>query len=207
MPRITSAELTSQPAYTLLLRMRHSEALPFVVEYYLRRRNWVIWLNYLLNLACLVWTLAAGVVQGASTRAWLVTMGLALLAWAVLIPLHELIHAAAYWLLGARQIHFGGSLRLMYFYAVAHDFAISGRELVWLALAPFLVINGGLLLLALFSPDLRLFALMLSLMHLSAVGGDWAMLGYVWEHRASPLYTFDDIDEQMSYFYQESRKA
>ena len=203
MPRITTADLHANPSFRELLRMAHSEALPFVREYYLMRRNWVIWINYLLNLGCLVWTLAAGVWQGASTGTWLTTLGLSILAWLVLIPLHEAIHGLVYWLLGARSIHFGGSLRLMYFYAVAHDFVINGRELVWLALAPFLVINGGLLALALLNPPLRLFALVLSLLHLSAVGGDWAMLGYLWEQRGGEIYTYDDIHEKMSYFYQQ----
>lgn len=203
MQRISPFDLKSDSSFHQLLRFQHTDVLPFVREYYLRRRNWLIWLNYLLNLGCMVWTLAVGVLQGASTASWLITSGLAILAWAVLIPLHEAIHGLVYWLMGSRDIHFGGSLRLMYFYAVAHSFVINSRELTWLALAPFLVINGGLLALALFSPEQRLFALTLSLLHLSAVGGDWAMLGYLWEHRGGEIYTYDDVNEHMSYFYQQ----
>jgi hypothetical protein len=203
MQRLTPYNLQTDGKYRQLLRFHHRDVLPFVGEYYLRKRNWVIWLNYLLNLGCILWTLAVGIWQGTSTTSWLISLGLAVLIWVVLIPLHEAIHGLVYWLLGARDIHFGGSLRLMYFYAVAHDFVINSRELIWLALAPFLVINGGLLVLALVSPQQRLLALILSLLHLSAVGGDWAMLGYLWEQRGGEIYTFDDINEQMSYFYQQ----
>lgn len=203
MQRLSPFELQNNGRFQQLLSMRHTDILLFVGEYYLRRRNWLIWLNYLLNLGCLFWTLAVGVLQGTSTASWLIQLGLALLVWVLLIPLHEAIHAAVYWLMGSRDIHFGGSLRLMYFYAVAHNFVINGRELVWLALAPFLVINGCLLVLALFSPEQRLFALILSLLHLSAVGGDWAMLGYLWEHRGEEIYTYDDVEAHMSYFYQQ----
>jgi hypothetical protein len=206
-PRITPADLQAQGSFQQLLCMHHQDALPFVVEYYLRRRSWLIWINYLLNLTCLAWTLAVGVLQGASTARWLITLGLAILAWVVLIPLHEAIHGLAYWLLGARSIHYGGSLRLMYFYAVADNFVINSRELIALALAPFVLINGALLTLALFSPAQRLFALVLSLLHLSAVGGDWAMLGYLWEHRGREIYTYDDVKEKLSYFYQQRSQA
>jgi hypothetical protein len=202
MSRLSPGELNNPDHFHCLLTLQHDSILPFVQEYYLLRRNWVIWSHYLLSLVCGVAVLWAGIASGASTAAWLKALGTSGLAFIVLIPIHEGIHGLVYLALGARDVRFGGSLRTLAFYAVAHDFVVGRHEFAWLALAPFLVINGGLLALALANPGLRLFALVLSLLHLSAVSGDWAMLGFLWEHRAAPVFTYDDAVRRISYFYQ-----
>lgn len=202
MARISSSELNDPARFRHLLTIEHTSILPFVQEYYLFRRNRVVWSHYLLSLICVVGVFWAGIAFGASSSAWFKALGLAILGFIILIPIHEGIHGLVYLALGARDVRFGGSLRILAFYAVAHDFVVGENEFAWLALAPFLVINGGLLVLALTSPGLRLFALVLSLLHLSAVSGDWAMLSFLWEHRGAPVYTYDDADGRISYFYQ-----
>jgi hypothetical protein len=149
----------------------------------------------------LVGALWAGVTARLDAPAWWVQSGAVVLAWLVLIPVHEGVHALVYWLMGARDIRFGFSLRNLYAYAIAHRFVVDRREFIWLALAPTLVINGGLLILAGFSEPLRFFALALSLLHFSSAAGDWAMLSYLWEQRAYAVFTYDDAATQSSFFY------
>jgi hypothetical protein len=202
MARIIPAELQDPSHFRLFLALAHANILPFVEEYYLARRNWVIWIHYLLSVISLGAVFWAGIAFGSTSADWFRALGLAVVAFIILIPLHEGIHGLVYLLLGARDVRFGGSLRIMAFYALAHDFVVAGSELAWLALAPFLIINGALIILAVASPGLRLFALVLSLLHLTAVSGDWAILGFLWEHRVAPVFTYDDAESRISYFYQ-----
>ena len=203
MSHLSPSELSDPARFRLLLTIQHASILPFVQEYYLVRRNWVVWSHYLLSVLCFAAVFWEGIASRASSAAWFKALGLAALGFILLIPLHEGIHGLVYRAQGARDVRFGGSLRIMAFYAVAHDFVVGPSEFAWLALAPFLVINGALLGLVLFSPGLRLTALVLSLLHLSAVSGDWAMLSFLWEHRGAAVYTYDDADRRISYFYQE----
>ena len=201
MPPPSIANLHDPGCFRLLARIEYADLLPFVQEYYLTRRSGLVWGHYLLSLVCVAGLAWVGIAAGVRYNAWMQALGLGFLGFLVLIPIHEGIHALVYWLLGARDIRFGVSVRMMAFYAVAHHYVVGARGFVWLALAPFLAINGILLVLALVSPELRLFALILSLLHLSAVSGDWALLNFFWVHRGAAVYTYDDANARTSYFY------
>jgi hypothetical protein len=205
MDRPTVADLQNPLRFRRLERLEFSDLLPFVVEYYLRRRNWVVWSNYLLILANLLVLLWIGVIRHLDFRAWMTQLGWSALAMLLLIPIHELLHALVYRLIGARDIRFGLLLRQGAVYAVAHEHVVGARDFTWLALAPFLGVNGACLLAAMLFPAQAFFALLLSLTHLSAVGGDWAMLSFLWEHRAAPVYTYDDANLKVTFFYQSNR--
>jgi hypothetical protein len=199
---ISPLTLQDSSRFRLLERLEFSQLLPFVAEYYLHRRSWVVLVNYLLNLANIAAVLWLGIRLGLDFKAWMLQLGWVVIVMLPLIPAHELLHALVYRIFGARDVRFGLLWRQGAAYAIAHHFVIGARAFIWVALAPFLVINGACLLLAIFAPNLRFFALLLSLAHLSAVGGDWAMLSFLWEHRAAPVYTYDDADHKVTYFYQ-----
>lgn len=204
-PALTS--LKDPAHFRLLLEVRHTDLLSFVQEYYLAQRSPLVWAHYLLSLFATGALLWSGVVSGAGPGDWWKAIGWASLAFLALIPIHEAIHALVYWLLGARDIRFGASLRMLAVYAVAHNFVVGPRAFAILALAPFLAINGFFALLAILNPGLRLFSLVVSLLHLSAVSGDWALLNFYWTHPGAAVYTYDDADAGVSFFYQSSEAA
>lgn len=148
-------------------------------------------------------TFTAGILARLHTFSWITQVLWAVVAWLVLIPFHEGIHLLVYWILGARDIRVGVSLREGVVYAIAHGFVVSRGEFIGLALAPTVLINGGLAVLAWYAEPLRFFALALSLLHFSSAGGDWALLSYIWVNRARPVLTYDDADRKMSYFFAE----
>jgi len=203
MPRLTPADLQEDLRFRLLDVLEHHNLMPFLQRYYFNLRSPVILLHFLILAAYLLACWLTAVPLAAAGKPWVAQAGLAGLFFLALVPVHEVIHMLAYRLYGARDVRFSVSLHQLYAYAIADGFVIARAEFVWVALAPFLAINAILLIIAVLSPGVRFFALALSAAHYSGTSGDWALLAYVWEHRARPLYTYDDAARRSSYFYEE----
>jgi len=199
MQRLSPVDLQDEQRFQLLCELGHHELIPFVQTYYLFRRSTLVWSHYLLSLAALGAWIWAGWQAQIPPPGWILALGWASLLFLALVPLHEALHGLAYWLQGARDIRYKVSLRGLYAYAIAHQFVVDRRALTWAALAPFLGINGGLLLLATWEP-VRFLALAVLFIHMNGTSGDWAILNYIWSINA-PLYSFDDAQLQKSYFY------
>lgn len=201
--RLTVDDLQQAERFILLDTLSHHDLLPFLVRYALKQVNPVTASFYLGLAGYLGVTLMAGIQAGLQAFSWVTQVLWAVAAWLVLIPLHEGVHALVYWILGARDIRVGVSLREGVVYAIAHGFVVSRGEFIGLALAPTVLINGGLAVLAGYAEPLRFFALALSLLHFSSAGGDWALLSYLWVKRARPVFTYDDANQKMSFFFAE----
>ncbi len=203
MSRLQPADLQDPRRFRLLDRLEHQNLMPFLQQYYFNLRSPLIRLHFLILAAYLLAAYFAARGTAAAGQDWVLLSCFAVLLFIPLIPIHEAIHGLVYRLLGARDVRFSVSLRQFYAYAIADSFVVGRREFAWLALAPSLLINGVLLAVALAAPGARFFALALSIVHYSATGGDWALIAYFWEHRARPVYTYDDAPARLSYFYEE----
>jgi hypothetical protein len=194
-------DLQDETRFTRLVELSHPDLMPFLAEYYGQRRSWVIWLHYAFTALNLIGLAAVGWAAGTNFDEGMTAFGLGVLAFLVLIPIHEAIHGVVYWLAGARDIRYAVSLKQVYAYAAAHHFVADAREFFWVALSPFLLISLALLAGAALSQPLRLFLLSTLLLHTGGASGDFAMLNYLWLQRAQTLYTYDDLDTQKSYFF------
>jgi hypothetical protein len=201
MTHLDAADLKNGAQYELLVDLGHKDLAPFVTHYYLRQRSVVTWTHYLLSLALLVLWFAARSRGQYSSGEWRAAVGYAAVGFVALFPVHELLHAAIYWLAGARDLRFGVSLRGLYVYAIAHNFVANRRVFTWAALSPFIVINTLLVLAIVALPGARLVLLGVLLMHTAGSSGDWAFLNYCWLHRGRDLYTLDDAVEERTYVY------
>ncbi len=131
-------------------------------------------------------------------------VGLAFLSFIVLLPIHEVIHAAVFKYYGATTVGFGGSWKSMIVYAYAHKFVHSGRELAWVAVMPFLVITTTLALAWVIWPQYGLFFGTTLFIHTTACVGDFVLINYQFKNRHRRIYTYDDLkEEQRSYFFAE----
>jgi Putative zincin peptidase len=192
--------------YPLLGQVRHAALGELVIEYFLRRPSWLTRSHHAMSVAALIAIVATAVVQGRSLLRCLGDLGLALVAMVViLLPLHELLHAAGYRLLGARDIRWELSPRMLAAWVVAHGLVSGTRSFTFVALAPFVIINAALLAVALAFPGRAVLLLILLLLHVHGSAGDWALLNFVWLHRERGFWTFDDADRGMSYFYGDPR--
>lgn len=194
-------DLTHSAEFELLTELGHTDLAPFVAEYYWRRKSWVTLLHYAFSAAVLGTWIFVGLQERYSVDEWLSRFGAAVLAFIVLVPIHEFIHGAVYRANGAKDVRFSGSLRQFYAYAVAHNFVADRVVFAWVALAPFVIITAALALAAALIEPLRFLLLGALLLHTAGTSGDFAMLNYLWMNRRREVYTFDDAAERKSYFY------
>jgi hypothetical protein len=197
----TVTQLTTDPQYEQLAEIGHKTMMPFLLEYYLRRLSLLLVLHYAITLAVFVGWVWVSVQSPAGLGGSLGGLGLALLAFLVIVPLHELIHGLAYRATGATDVRYGMSVREATAYAVAHNFVADWRAFTFVAVAPFVVITTALLLAILVWPAQHLFLFTVLLLHTTATLGDCALLNYFWVNRRRTLYTYDDADKKLSYIY------
>src|SRR5437773_1111629 len=142
---LTPQQLSDARQYRLLIALPHSDLGPFLTTYYFQRRTWIILAHYAFTTVLIIAWLLLGIAGHYSAGDWLRHFALAMLAFIALVPIHEGIHAVVYRALGARDVQMRGSLRRMYFYALAPDFVVDARGFAWVAVAPFLLITVALL--------------------------------------------------------------
>jgi len=198
--------LQKENGYKKILELNFSEMIPFVLSNI--RKGGVIPLLYLsINLIFLFFIIlyAAWSVKNGSLNAgkifWQIVAGV--LAGSILvIPPHEILHGLAYRLLGARKIKFGMDLQQFIFYVTADRFPISKKELAFLAMTPFVLINLGLIALtATWVSQYTLFFASLLLCHNIMCIGDFAIISYAFSQKGE-LYTYDDTEKKRSYFFE-----
>ncbi len=120
----------------------------------------------------------------------------------LLIPVHEMIHALAYKMLGARKIKFGADLSQFIFFVTADKFVIGFKKLIFVALLPFFLVSTLLIFLPFYFEWQISYSFFLTLFaHGVMCIGDFAVLSYFIENEPSRLLTFDDVEKKKAYFY------
>jgi hypothetical protein len=119
-----------------------------------------------------------------------------------LIPLHEYIHVLAYRSQGAVNTSYAANLKKFYFMALADKFVANKKEFEIVALAPFFVITTILLVLFfIVNPGWILTIAGILLVHTAMCSGDFGLLNYFEFHKDKQVVTYDDAENQISYFY------
>ncbi|MFH0842303.1 MAG: DUF3267 domain-containing protein [Bacteroidota bacterium] len=122
----------------------------------------------------------------------------------LIIPVHEFMHVIPFWLTGAKKIRAGADLKQYIFYVTAHRHVINAGQFRLVALFPFISVTITLIILVLFLPGLWKWSLSaLLFVHTTMSAGDFAMLNFYFLNRHRKIYTWDDADEKMAYFYEE----
>jgi len=197
--------LQKDPGYRMILELDFGEMIPFVMKN-IKRREGISLVYFMINAATLllilfyiIWGIRDGIFNGGKI---LVQIVAGFLAGSILvIPPHELLHGLAYRLLGARKIKFGADLHQFIFYVTADRFPISKKELAFLALTPFFLINLATIVLTTgWATHLTLFSATFLLSHNIMCIGDFAMIAYAY-HNKEEILSFDDIQKKKSYFY------
>lgn len=119
------------------------------------------------------------------------------------IPVHELIHVIPFLFTGARNIRAGMDLKQYMFYVSAHRHVVSAPQFIPIALFPFLLISLISVILIIQLPPLWKWSISLFfLVHTTMCAGDIAMLNFYVVNRGKKIYTWDDTDKKIAYFYQ-----
>lgn len=142
-----------------------------------------------LNLFAYTWRTGQ---HGASLSGGIVFLWIVLniLSYAVMLPIHELIHGItiAFW--GGRP-HFGAKLPLA-LYCGAKDQVFPRNYYLVIALAPFVVLTLAGILFTLFAPTLSPYILLATVGNVSGAAGDLAMVGRLRALPASAL--IEDVE-------------
>jgi hypothetical protein len=121
-----------------------------------------------------------------------------------LIPIHEIIHAIAYKIEGAKKVSIHAQWSKLIFLAAAHHFVANRKSFFIVAVAPFFLINSTLLVgFIYFDEYWKWFFLSAFLIHTSGCAGDFALLSYFWHYRKLKIFTYDDMILKKSYFFSE----
>jgi Putative zincin peptidase len=205
--KIPDAEtLEKEPGFKKILELDFDEMIPFVLSN-IRKKSLFPLLYLIFNAASLIFIIF---VIGFGLNAGLLNAGKILgqivagivVGSILVIPPHELLHGLAYRILGARKIRFGIDLKQFIFYVTADRFPISRKELVFLALTPFVVINMVIIgFTVLWVQEYILFMVSLLLSHNIMCIGDFAMVGYACSLH-NEMITYDDPQNKRSYFYE-----
>lgn len=197
--------LKNDHGYDLILELDFNDMIPFVMKS-IRRKSAVSFFYAVINLALLsfiVLFLIKGIKNSSlEWRPVLRQMVSGTFAGTLLIiPIHELLHGLVYRIVGAKKIRFGVDLQQFIVFVTADRYPVSGSEIIYLALTPFIVINAITILLIVFCfPHLILFSSFLLLSHNIMCIGDFAVVNFVMQEKMK-IYNYDAVDEEKSYFY------
>ena len=205
--RIQVEDLTVDDQYKLVLKLEFSEMVEFVLEH-IKSKNIVSFSYFLIlgsSLIYLTSTSFLAIYQGeVSLGNWALQTFLGfLIANTIVIILHEALHGLAYKMVGAPRVSFGYKKDQFIFYAVSNHFILQQWPFFWVAMTPFLVISSGCFYFIFLCPFLSQWLWWsLFFFHSIMCVGDFAMLSFYKNHPEKNLLTYDDVENERSFFYE-----
>jgi len=183
----------------LIAEMDHHDMVPFLKPHLKLNRVWgfAYWLVNILILSLTVWY---AVLNWVSFDHFQQGISLGFFVFFCLLPIHEAIHGVAYKLAGAPHVSFGASWKKLIFYALADQYVIGLKKFLAVALAPFLLISILLICLFFFLPSYALLFLGALILHTAGCFGDFALVSFMYQHRALNIVTVDDVKANKTYF-------
>jgi len=199
-------DFDDQSRFRQLQAIPYSDLISFVLDY-IRRKSWlmILFWSVCMIFAGIALTVRINIAGYFPMKTILSHSLMGFIVFPVLmIPVHEFMHVVPFFLTGAKRIRVGADLKQYIFYVTAHRHVISAGQFRFVALIPFLVISAALIILILYLPGLWKWSLsVLLFVHATMCAGDFALLNFYYINRHRKIYTWDDADEKMAYFYEE----
>jgi hypothetical protein len=211
--KLTPEDLQNENEFELLTEVSHQKLREFVMEQ-IREEKYVIRIYSVYQLIMMMvfaFLLTRGIVLSIKGHSGiLIEIGLSIVfSLSALIVIHELLHALAYLLTGARKISFGVIPKKFIFYALADRQVIAKRAFHVVALAPFVVVKLICIIgiIQFYNEQIMYFFLSVMCLHSLFCAGDIAMLAFYRIHKEKEIYNFDNKSEGKTYFYSRINKA
>ncbi len=205
--KLSPEDLQSQNGFELFKEVSHQNLKEFVVEQIREEKHIIRFYSayQVLMMMLFIFLLTKSTILFFKDYPDdLANMGLAVLfSFSILIIIHELLHALAYLITGARNISFGLVLKKFIFYALADQQVITSKAFHFVALTPFVVVKFICLIgfVQFYNEQLMYFFLTVMCLHSLFCAGDIAMLAFYYLHRDKEIYNFDNRFEGKTYFY------
>jgi hypothetical protein len=209
--KLRPEDLLNENEFELLTEVTHQNLREFVVEQ-IREEKHIIRIYSVYQVVMMlifIFILTQSIIlsfKGHSES--LINIGFGILfSLSALIVIHELLHALAYLLSGAKKISFGFILKKFIFYALADRQVIASGAFHFVALAPLIVVKILCMIgfLVFYNEPLMYFILSVMCLHSLFCAGDVAMLAFYNLNRGKEIFNFDNRSEGKTYFY--TRKA
>jgi hypothetical protein len=198
-------DLDDQTKYRQILAISYKDLMSFVIDYLKRKSGLIVffWSTCILFLvlAVKIRINISGVfpIRHIICHSFLGAVIFPLLC----IPLHEGLHIIPYVISGAKRIRVGMDLKQYLFYVTAHRYVASPLQFRIVAITPFIVISLLTFLLVLALPGLWKWSLSFFLfVHTTMCAGDFALLNFYFLNRDKNIYTWDDADQKMAFYYE-----
>ena len=198
-------DLDDQTRFRQVLTISYQDLIKFVFEY-LKKRSGLTFFFWSVSLLSFSLTVFARIqIAGYFSVANIILhSALGLIIFPVIcIPFHELIHIIPYYISGARNIRVGMDLKQYLFYVTAHRYVATPIQFIIVAVTPFLILSIVVTLLVYLLPGLWKWSLSLFLFaHTTMCAGDFALMNFYFLNRNKKIYTWDDADRKIAYFYE-----
>jgi len=203
----TPEELQNAEIFSKVEDLDHNEMVPFILEN-LKKSNPVTAIfkhGTMILIAIVLFTW----IGRWDTSAFFIGLGAGLLfTFTIGVFVHEILHLLVYKILGAKKTKLKLLLDQGAVAAVADHFVVSEKEFYWLAFTPFVVLTvAGLAALFLTHGWIFYGVSTFLVVHATACLGDFSLAGYMYEHRDEKIYTFDDVENDKSFFYKLNSSA
>ena len=211
--RLSPEDLKDESKFELLTEVSHQKLREFVVAQITEEKHIIRTYSIYQVVMILIFTflLTRGIVLSVKGHSeTLISIVLAVVfSFSALIVIHELLHALAYLLTGARRISFGVIPKKFIFYALADRQVIAKRAFHIVALTPFIVVKLICLIgiIQFYNEQIMYFSLSVMCLHSLFCAGDIAMLAFYRIHKGKEIYNFDNKSEGKTYFYSRINKA
>jgi hypothetical protein len=205
--RLTPEDLQNESEFELMTEVSHQDLKKFVVAQITRERLIIRMYSIyqLLMFLLFLFFLTRSIVLAIKgfPEMFVSILFATVFSMSILIIFHELLHALAYLLTGARKISFGAILKKFIFYALADRQVIAPKSFRIVALAPFILVKMVCLIgiVIFFNQQLMYFFLSIMCLHSLFCAGDIAMLAFYRINREKEIYNFDDKIQGKTYFY------
>ena len=204
-------ELINNPDYEKIEELSHDDIRPFLRREIAGNQGWGLiakmyqGIGLLLVGFALIKAFAPYMTRRDTASLEGLGMGV-LFSFTVLIVLHELLHAIAYLLVGAKKLSFGMNLKKFLFYVQADRQVLNYKRFMIVALAPAVVVATVSLAGAIYfyGQPLYYFFMVLFGLHGLFCGGDFGLLCFFENQKDDEIYTFDVKKEGKTYFYKRS---
>lgn len=199
-------EELEKKGYILADKLKHNELISFLNKKNKQKKSFYFYLYLIfliLPIPIISFLLTKNIISGKTeivTGLLYCLLGFGFVF--VFIPFHELLHALAYKVIGAKNVSFYSNFKKMYFAAISDKSVLNVNEFKIVALTPFLfVILVFLLLVSQMNIDWLLSALSFITVHNLFCSGDFSLLNYMLINKEKGIVTFDNKERGETYFY------
>ena len=200
--------IINNPAFEQIEVIEHSNLKPFLRREIIGNQGWglIAKMYQGMGLLLVAFALVKAFAPYLRTRE---TISLEWMGWGVLfcitalIVIHELLHAIAYLIVGARKLSFGMNLKKFMFYVQADKQVLNYKQFMIVALAPAVVVGVVSLAGAIYFYGQPLYYSFMVIFGLHGLfcGGDFGLLCFFENRKEEEIYTFDVKSEGKTYFY------